>query len=120
MVGRDLDEMAYRGEGPGSERRRQLVGIPARDILKCLCIHRLEDWDQRAVRPGPHEAGDRRVFHCSAVVLRREGCDLSIDTMMQEFSYKNRTRLFAPAEHLLAPVRPKRRDLDIWPEPICA
>ena len=43
MVRAGLDEFAHRGDGLGSERRGHFVGILARNILKCLHIHRFED-----------------------------------------------------------------------------
>ena len=105
MVRGVLDEFPHRGDGLGSERRGHSVGVLASDILECLRIHRLEDVGQRVVRPGPHEAGDRRLLHRDAVVLHSEGRDRAIDTMMKQFGDEIRSRLLAPAAHLLAPVR---------------
>ena len=96
------------------------VGIDDRDGGEILVEEQFDDAGQRVVRPGPHENGGCCLLYRDAVVLCSEGRDLGIETMVKQLGDKIRSRLLSPAAHLVAPVRFKRRDLDVRPEPVRA
>ena len=52
-------------------------------------------------------------------LVSRPYVDMTL-AMMKQFGDEISLRLLAPATHLLTPVRSKRRDLDVGPEPVCA